>query len=73
MVRLTPSAPGGHSAAAAVPMPTKDASKNDAAMVLRMPPSTPVLDQSPRYARAQMVSHLLRLTQTVGGGNLMTP
>jgi hypothetical protein len=54
MVRLTPSAPGGHSAAVAVPMPTKNASKNDAAMVLRMPPSTPVLDQTPRYARAQM-------------------
>jgi hypothetical protein len=26
-------------------MPTKNDSKNDAAMVLRMPPSTPVLDK----------------------------
>jgi hypothetical protein len=39
-----PIAPAGHSAAPAASMPIMDASKSDAAMVLRMPPFTPVLD-----------------------------
>jgi hypothetical protein len=43
-VRLTPIAPAGHSAAPAASMPIMDANKSDAAMVLRMPPFTPVLD-----------------------------
>jgi len=45
MVRLTPSASAGHSAALAVAMPSRDASRTDAATVLRMPPFYPDLDQ----------------------------
>jgi hypothetical protein len=40
-------------------MPIKDASKNDAAMVLRMPPFYLGFWTIPSYARAHMVSHFL--------------
>lgn len=73
MVRLTPSAPAGHSAALAVPIPIKDVSKNDAAMVLRMPALTPVLDNPEIRPGPNGESSVNEFTETVGGGNLMTP
>ena len=70
MVRLTPSAPAGHSAAPAVPMPIKDASKTYAAKVLRMPPFQPrLLDRARKYAQDD--GETPHPTQTLGGGNLM--
>jgi hypothetical protein len=54
-------------------MPIMDANKIDAAMVLRMPPFTPVLDNPRDTPGPNGESSDKEVTQTVGRGNLMTP
>jgi hypothetical protein len=52
-VRLTPSAPAGHSPAPAVPVAINEASKTYAATVRRMARFNPDLDQSERTPPAR--------------------